>query len=198
MHAMDSRKQFFISFTDLIYAALLGYGLQEFDKALTSRSITAAFVATAILYLIYDWYGEHSLEVNTTLGSLAIQFDFVALIIYFGLIYYSTRATEYFILLMAARAARGIAINIILLRSGNPAYGPRLKSYNVSSSLMAGLYILIFIIDVRLAHFTLVARFIISFGLWCLAYAAALTSEYIYSRKYREQDTSEIDRKGQL
>jgi ubiquinone/menaquinone biosynthesis C-methylase UbiE len=178
---MDRRRQYVISFTDLVYAALLGYALQQLDTVLTQQPVTAGIVSTAILYLIYDWYGEHSLEVNVALASRAIQFDFMALALYFGLIYCSTRASVFFMLFMAIRAGRGIIINLVLLHVGNPQYAPRLKSYNVSSGVMASLYTIIFALDILVLHLTALERLVTSFGLWALAYASALVSE----RRYR-------------
>jgi SAM-dependent methyltransferase len=180
---MTERRQYVISFTDLVYAALLGYALQELGQTLAKADfVDSLFIVSAILYLIYDWYGEHSLEVNTTLGSLAIQFDFAALVIYFGLIYSGARASLFFSLMMALRAARGILINVVLLKSGNPAYGPRLKSYNVSSGSMAALYLAVFAIDVIAIRLSSPVRLAISFGLWAAAYAAALISERLFRR----------------
>jgi ubiquinone/menaquinone biosynthesis C-methylase UbiE len=138
----------------------------------------AALVGTALLYLIYDWYGEHSLQVNTSLGITAIKFDFLALLLYFCLIYFSSDQSQYFALFMALRAARGIALNVILIRRESP-FAPRLKSYNVSSGLMVFLFGLMFAIDEAL-KFSQVQRLTISFGLWLFAYGAAIASERIF------------------
>ncbi|GGK73675.1 class I SAM-dependent methyltransferase [Mangrovihabitans endophyticus] len=173
------RSRYVISFTDLVYAGLLGYGLQKLDMVIGRHWAEAALTGTALLYLIYDWYGEHSLEVNVSLGAAAIRLDFIALFIYFGLIYFSSGSSQYFAIFMALRAARGIVINVILIRRSS-SHAARLHSYNVSSGLMTVLFVAMYAVD-TVVGFSPVVRLAASFALWLFAYAAALASERIFA-----------------
>src|SRR6267142_452471 len=134
---MDNPRPYLITFPDLIYAALLSHALGILDRSLTVSFTSASFVLVAIILMIYDWYGEHWVALQRRVGSLSITLDFVALIIYFGLFFVGSQSSINFVLLLAARALRGIIINFILLRfNGDPGYRERLKSYNISSSMM--------------------------------------------------------------
>ena len=146
---VNNTHPYLISFTDLIYAALLGYSLTLLEHAVTDASLASiGFIVTAIILMIYDWYGEHWLAVQQRVGGFAIVFDFFALMIYFGLFLSGARVSGLFMPLLALRALRGIVYNCVLLSSvGDPGWRETLKSFNISSSLMAITYTAVAFID---------------------------------------------------
>lgn len=179
---MNDNRPYIVTFTDLVYAALLSYGLDKLDQALSGNMPGSILVGYIILLMFYDWYGEHWLAVQRRVGTLSITLDIIALIIYFFLVYAGFASSIYYILLLAFRAFRGIVYNYILLKfEGNGEYKERLMSFNLSSSFMLIGYLVMFSLGITLLTFSSRGIFIIALVFWLTAYLVSYTIGSIYS-----------------
>ncbi len=190
---MNEDRTYIVTFTDFVYAALLAYALDKLDRAFSSPSISIGFVSFAIVLMIYDWYGTHSLATHRRIGLTSISHDFISIGLYFGLVITGAESSIYFLLLMGLRGLNGVIFNCMLLRAPGNAYRrERLKSYNLSSSFMLIGFLLLFVVDTFLEVFSSLDRFIISIALWTIAYAVALIAESIYSAAVWWQQLKDI------
>ena len=182
MEKREDTKTYIVTFTDLVYASLLAYALDKLDKALGTPSLSLAFLIGTIIFMIFDWYGDHSLSVQRRAGTIAITLDFIAMAIYFAMIYSSVHFSIYYLPLMGLRGLRGMVFNYILIKlPGQPYRVERLKSYNLSSGFMFLTFTVLFIIDASMDSFSELERFLLASLIWLLAYGVALISEKIYS-----------------
>lgn len=174
-------KYYIITFTDLIYAALLAYSLTLLHSAFEEISYTTLVIVFSVILLVYDWYGEHLIAVQRKVGTAATVFDFAAFLIYFGLLYTSAQVSYYVFLFMAIRALRGLIYNFMLMAK-QPAVLERmkLKSWSISSSLMLLTYFGLFIAtiyDVALCDIVFIISLI---SIWAVSYLIAYILEKTY------------------
>jgi ubiquinone/menaquinone biosynthesis C-methylase UbiE len=179
---MKEPRPYLITFTDLIYAAWLSYALTVLHEAANNQTIGLVFIVFAIALGLYDWYGSHWAVIHRT-GTIVTLLDFVALLVYFGLVFFGSKGSIYFMLLLAMRALRGIFFDILLLQKGNkPEEAARLKSWLISSGFMTATYLVIF--GLASSKITLSSQeiLVVSFVVWATAYASAEVAERIYGR----------------
>jgi hypothetical protein len=178
--AMTADRTYLVSFTDLIYALLVGYAISLMHTSLLrSDGPALALEVFAALLVVYDWYGEHLLSTQKKAGVAAILFDFAALLIYFGLLFAAFTRLPVVLLLLAGRGARGLVYNAVLfIKRPNRVDKSKLIAWTISSSLMVLVYVLIYLLAPPLKGYWL---FVGGSTVWAGTYAIALAAESLLS-----------------
>ncbi len=179
---LRAERPYLISFTDLIYAILIGYGISLLHNSVVKeRLLGVLFVVFVLILIIYDWYGEHFLSAQVKVGVIATIFDFFALLIYFGLLFFSALSSIFLFLFLAARALRGLAINFLLLAS-KPSQQQeiKLKAWTISSTLMIIVYLTVFFWFKFLCS---VQFLMIAVMTWGITYLISLIVERIWLKR---------------
>lgn len=180
MNQPSSDRPYLITFTDLVYAALVSYSLPLVDRSVSSLDYTAGLLSFSVILLLYDWYGEHFVSAQRGTGTLSIVFDFVALIIYFLLLFFGARASHFWLAAFAARAARGLVMNNLLLR-GSPSMEQKrkLQVWNYSSSWMFVSCLVLLVMSV--VWWELAPLWLLTSGvlIWITGYLVAILMEWV-------------------
>ena len=179
---MNNERSYLITFIDLLYAAIISYGLSVLHKSLENQTISSAFVIFAIVLAMHDWYGEHWVAITKKIGAISTIFDFIALMIYFGLIFFGSSSSLYFLALLAFRALRGIILNIILLTKHLISIeATRVRAWNISSIAMFIAYAITFSIGFWDSSFSFseIEVLLVSISIWISSYIIFYVAEFI-------------------
>ena len=174
------KQPYLITFTDLIYAILIGYGISLLHSSVIEQRIPSLFLEIFVLVLlVYDWYGAHLVGTQTRAPTASAILDFTALLIYFGLFISSALLSIYLFPFLAARAARGIVLNYLVLRTlPKRPEEIKLRVWNISSGAMFLAYLTFFI----LAFFSVITStdthlLMVAVIIWAISYILALLTE---------------------
>ncbi len=129
---------YFVTFTDLIYAILLGYGISLLHHGVLEKQVgPVLLVMFSLILVVYDWYGTHLLDPRRRAGVASVILDFVAFFIYFGVLLSSAQSSFYLFLFLAARAARGLLHDLLVLQKlPKPPEKIKLQAWTISSTSM--------------------------------------------------------------
>lgn len=171
-----------ITFTDLIYAALISYGLFILQSSIDMPIVNLGFATFAIMLLCYDWYGEHFLSIQVKVGGLLLFFDFISLFSYFFLLWASVNNSLFYSFVLVIRALRGLAVNVLILpKHEDILLRSKIKSYNVSSGLMIFAYASVFVYD-NVGFLAPNERLLWCVGIWVAAYVASFVFEAVFAK----------------
>lgn len=113
----DKEAPYLITFSDLIYGVLLGYGFSPLSEALRKGALGAVILLAFVFILLCDnWYGSHYVSIRYHPPHAAFTIHIMDMFSFFLMMYFASTQSVFLVLLIVVHALLGVVWNQAYLK----------------------------------------------------------------------------------